>query len=439
MRTNDFMDVPSASIPHAPGALPFAGHAHRLLRDPFAFLTGLPSAPLVNVRLGSAMAIVVRDPQLADHVLRKDQIFDKGGPLFEMMRKTFANDIVACPYGQHRRLRRLLQPAFHPARMPGYSDVMYREASKLTCDWSDGQIIHIPDVFQRFTARVAVGTLFGNIFDDRDTSIMLEDLNVLVGNVYRYMFLPDWVSRLPTRLNRRYRKARTRAHATVRRLIRERRQGFKDEGDFLSILMSSRDGEDRLSEDEIVGHVVSFFLGSIETVAATLSWAFVLLHQHPDIEAALHGEIDALATPSFSDFKKLPLSRSIIDETLRLYPPGWILTRTATTDCRLGDYAIAAGTPIILSPFLMHRRGDLYTDAASFNPRRISAQAVPGSFIPFGRGPRRCMGDVFAMHEATAALVTIARRWRLTPLSDANPARGIVLNPLPVTMRADAR
>lgn len=187
------------------------------------------------------------------------------------------------------------------------------------------------------------------------------------------------------------------------------------------------------SDTELIDQAVSFFVASVETTATTLAWALHLLSRHADVEQRLRAEADAVLAgrpAAYDDLPQLPLTASIVRETLRLYPPVPLSTRITTHDTRLGDHVIAAGTTIVYSPYLIHHRPDTYPDAERFHPDRwTTAPAGTGprdAFFSFGGGARKCIGDHFGLTESALALATITARWELHPAAgtDSRPQLG---------------
>ncbi|MGW0120617.1 cytochrome P450 [Streptomyces sp. NPDC003327] len=411
------------SIPTAPRALPLLGHVVPLLRDPLAFLTSLPAlGDLVRVRLGPLGMVVICDPDLTRQALLDDRTFDKGGPLYDRLREVIGDGVVSCPHQAHRRLRRLSQPAFHQARLPDYARVMTACVEETTGSWSAGQILDVPAEMMATSSRIITATLFSDTLSAAAHGRIVDDVTTVVKSLYQRMFLIPPLDRLPTPGNRAHLAARARLHATVERIVAQRRADGADHGDLLSALVAAHDPEDDrpgMSAAEINDTIVSFVLAGIESTAATLSSALDLVARHPEVEQRLHAEVDAVlggAPATHADLPRLRLTEGVVNETLRLRPPGWFFTRSVTADTELGGYLLPAGTSVAYSPYLIHHRPDLHHDPEVFRPDRWdSPDAAPArhSFLPFAAGARKCVGDSFSMVEATLALATIAARWRL--------------------------
>lgn len=435
----------------APGALPLLGHTLSLLSDPLSFLTSLPEhGDLVRIRIGPLQAMVVCTPELARQVLLNDRIFDKVGPIFDRARDAFGDGLASCPHSRHRRQRRLVQPAFHPARFPGYAQVMTKHIAEVTESWQHGQILDIVPEMMALTARIAVETMFSDALAPAVLQAVLNDSDTILSGIYIRTVVPPPLDKLLITRNRRFGRARVRLREVISGVITDRRTHGADRGDLLSTLLTARDpSEDQgLSDVEIFDQVMTFFVAGSESTANALAWAVYLLAGHPDVERQLHAEVDAVlggAAARFEDLPKLELAGRVVLETLRMYPPGWTLPRTAATDTRLGEHFIPAGTILVCSPYLLHRLPDRYPEPDRFDPNRWADghDALPSreAFIPFAAGARKCIGDTFALTEATLALATLAARWRLQllPSQHIRPTPSVVLHPRSLRMRAFQR
>ena len=433
----------------APGALPLLGHTLSLVRSPLRFLTSLPAhGDLVGIRIGPIEAIVVCTPELVRQVLLNDRVFDKDGPFFDRTREAFGDGLATCPHGVHRRQRRLTQPAFHPARLPGYARVMTKHIAEVTASWRDGQVLDVLSEMMTVTARTAVETMFSDAPPPAVLGAVLTDFTTILAGIYTRALIPPPLDKLLVVGNRRDDRARVRLRGIIGRVITDRRASGAERGDLLSTLLSARDPTDSqgLSDTEIIDQVMTFFLAGSETTANTLAWAVHLTSRQPDVEHRLHAEVDAAlagAPARCEDLPKLELAGRVITETLRIYPPAWMLT--TTTDTHLGGHPIPAGSILFYSPYLPHHLPDHYPDPDHFDPDRWTdthnAPPPREAFIPFAAGARECIGDTFALTEATLALATLTARWRLRPLPGhhVHPARGILLHPRELRMRATPR
>jgi pentalenene oxygenase len=444
----------------AAGAWPLLGHAPALYRRPLEFLESLPArGRLVRVLMGPRPVIVVCDSELTDRMLREDHVYDKGGPLFDKARESMGNGLVTCPHADHRRQRRLCQPAFHPARLAGYAQVMAEQIGRLAEDWRPGEPVDLMAALYGLTGRVAVQTMFGADLPLDVQNQALADLRTIVAGTYIRMLVPGWINRLPTPGNRRYDRARARLRSSIGQIAARRRACDQDQAtDLLAALLSAHDDAPEagqpatgMSDVEVVDQVLTFFMAGTETTASALAWALHLVAGDPRVEARLHAEVDAVLggrTPVMADLPELPYTARVITETLRLYPPGWFFTRSTAVDCELDGERLAAGTTVAYSPYLIHRLGALYPDPGRFDPDRWDGSdrapakpAVRGAFIPFAAGRRKCIGEDFAFTEAVLALAALSARWRLRPApgTRVRPSVGATMAPRDLRMIPTAR
>ncbi|MFJ1598664.1 cytochrome P450 [Streptomyces sp. NPDC088261] len=424
----DTSTATAASVPLAPRALPLLGHALPLLRDPLAFVMSLSGyRQMVRVRLGPSTAVMICDPALTRQVFLNDRVFDKGGPIYDRIREVIGDGLSTCAYPLHRRQRRLCQPAFHPSRLPGYGAVFARAAELKTGTWRDGDVLDITQEMMTLTTRGTMETIFSGALPAETMRQALADTATIVSAFFRRMMTPALLRRVPTRQKRRYDRARERLAATISEIIAERRADPTDHADLLSTLVAavdeeSQDGQKQLSDAELADEALTFFLGGMETTAITLAWALHLLATHPDVQQRLQAETDTVLNGERLDPAHLPslgLATRVVTEALRLYPPAWMMTRVLREDAELGGVRLKGGSTIVLSPYLLHRRADLYADPDRFDPDRwLGAPPDRAAYIPFGAGARKCIGDQFALSEAILALTAIVARWEVSPVGE---------------------
>ncbi|WP_186768212.1 cytochrome P450 [Streptomyces qinzhouensis] len=435
----------------APGALPLLGHAASMLRDPLGFFAGLPAhGELVDIKMGPFKALVVTTPELIHQVLMDDRTFDKGGAVYERTREVLGDGVVTCPYKEHRRLRRLAQPAFSPARHASYSRIMCEQIARVTETWSDGQEIDILTDMTTVAARTGVAAFFAGHLSSPSLAKTPKDLATVSRGVYRRMIVPAPLDKIPTPGKRRYDRSRARLRSTIGGVIADYRRTGEDHGDLLSMLLATTG--DTLTDTELNDAAITFFFGATDTIAITISWALHRVSMDRRIEEALHREVDTVlgdrTAAGHDDLEHLVLTQQIITETLRLYPPVWIFTREVSTDTRLGGHHIPAGTDVVISPYLLHHSAELHPDPERFDPSRwetkglepIRRNVLP-EILPFGGGARGCMGETFAINEITLALANISARWRMRAVDSAavRPTSGAILGPSGLRLRAVAR
>jgi pentalenene oxygenase len=424
-----------------------------LFRRPLEFLNSLPAhGDLVEIRLGPLRAWVVCHPQLVHDMLRDPRTFDKGGTQYDRLRLLMGGGVVTCPHAEHRRQRRMLQPEFRPSRVAEHVRLMGEEAESVCREWGEGQDVDVSAALTAMATRVISRVLFSGSLDEARAAEVRHRLADVVRGLFLRTLIPvDAVFRLPTPANRRYRRAVSRLHALVDAVIAERRGGPARDDLLGTLLAATRDDgrSPAAAEQEVHDQVVDLLLTGVETTALCLASALGLLAGHPDAERRLHAEVDAVLAgrpwPDAEDLPRLVYTRSVVTETLRHSPPGWLFTRVTTRETYLAGQLLPKGSTVLYSPYLLHHDPASFTDPDRFLPERwLPGQDAPppqGAMIPFAAGSRKCLGDAFAMTEATVTLAAIAARWRLRhrpgPVQPSRPA--VTLGPRSLVMTCAAR
>ncbi len=336
------------------------------------------------------------------------------------------------------RRRRLAQPAFHGARMAAVGDQVGSAVGRLEAEWSalpDGTVIDVDAAMMRVALEVVGRSLFSADFTedaDRLVAAVLESLDLVVARASSPFRLPLAV---PTPRNLRMRRAVAVLDAAVEPLIRARRTRAEGPGDdLLGAYIAADDDGAALSDAEIRDEVVTLIVAGHETVASSLTWTWHLLGQHPDIADAVAAESARVAGEralSATDLRALDLTGRVVTESLRLFPPAWVVSRRALADVEVCGYSIPAGATLILSPYVTQRDRRNFADPEVFDPDRwCTAAGERFAYFPFGAGPNLCIGRDFALLEAVLIVATLAQRFRLEPQA----GRAVRAEPL-VTIR----
>lgn len=335
-----------------------------------------------------------------------------------------------------RRQRRLVQPAFHHETLEAVVDHVNTALEGVCAGWDAlpvGAVTDVDAAMMHAALEVVGHALFGTDLSndaERLASATLEALDVVVARARVPITPPSWV---PTPANRRLARAVAQLDAAVASMLQQPPTGH----DMLAMLRSVHDEAGvGLTPQEIRDQIVTFIVAGHETVASAMTWAWALVARHPEVQERLHAEaVDVLGDRpvAFDDLDRLPYARAVLDETLRLYPPAWLITRKALQADVIGGHDVPAGALIILSPWLLHRHPRVWVDPAQFRPERFLEGEVDRTcFIPFGAGPRLCIGRDFSYVEGVAMLASLARRYRFDyPLGSTVP----LADPL-VTIRA---
>jgi len=362
----------------------------------------------------------------------------------EALRETLGNGLLTTTGPAWWRNRRLAQPSFHKQRLASFAGSMASSAAefveRLAGPGAAGTPFDVVPEFSRLTLRILGQCLFERDLTDQADAVGGALQVVLHHTIEKLAALFPLPGVIPTPKNLRFRAALRALDRVVLSLIAERRRDGADRGDLLSMLLAARDEEtgEGLSDAQLRDEVMTLLLAGHETTAMALSWTFYLLSLHPGPRRALEQELDATlpgGAPGLDLLPQLRYTRMVLDESLRLYPPAWVITRSADGDDEIGGFAIPAGSRVLLSPYVTQHDPALWDDPEGFDPERFAPSEANDArpryaYYPFGGGPHLCIGAGFAIMEATIILATVARRLRL----DLEPGRAVAIDPL-VTLR----
>jgi cytochrome P450 len=387
----------------------------RAQSDPLAFLSDLAAvnAPVVECRVGRHPAFLVREPDLVDDVLlRQSDVFVKGRG-FDRARRLLGNGLLTVDGATHAGRRRVAQPAFNHRQIARYADVVVARTTELADQWRRRTVVDVAREMQRLTLAIVGESLFSVDLTGRADEVR----NAVSEAMPEMDGLVSLVAAGGTA-----RGARSRLATLVSDLVAQRLEMDDAPDDLLTMLLASA-GSPPLADAaraQVVDEALTFLLAGHDTIAHALTWAWMLLASNPEEWHATHDEAvrvldDRPAT--MADIGSLSRARAVLAETLRLFPPAWVIVRRASVATRLGSHAIPRGAVVIVSPFVMHRDPRFFADADRFSPERwLSPPLHPRmSYVPFGAGPRACIGEGFAWMEGTLVLATLARKWRLMP------------------------
>lgn len=426
----------------ARGELPLVGHAGRLAVDPLGFLEQQRTTDeVVVLRLMGRKCFLVNSAEAAMQVLvARQDCFDKGGPFMEAARELVGNGVITCGAEDHQVQRPVMKPAFYRSRVAGYAEVMRECAEEATSSWTAGRPLDVGAEMYRLAALVVARTLVSAPAGKQAAEVMADALPQLLRGLLRRMLIPAaWVHRLPTPANRRFDAARLRLDTAIRGVITQYRLQEPGRQDLLSQIIAGDDDSGRRPEDaEVRDQVMSVLAAGVETSASLLAWTFQLLARHPDVRSRLWEEIDGTLGQrpvTFEDLPRLSFTKRLLTEVLRLYPPTWLLSRIVVEPTEICGYRLPKGADVLISPYALQRDPDVFPDPGRLDPDRwLPERLTPAqrqSFLAFGAGRRRCMGEFYGMTETTVALATITRTWDLHPtrLSRVRPVPRFLLVP----------
>jgi cytochrome P450 len=400
-------------------------------RLPFMVESAEKYGDIVFFRVGNERIYLFNHPDLIRDVLVTNQKnFTKSRALVRAKR-VLGEGLLTSEAEFHLRQRRLAQPAFHRDRILAYGRSMVDYADRTSSRWGNAQSLDVHQEMMKLTLAIVARTLFSADVENEASEIG-EALTVTF-EAFNIGILPfsEILEKLPLPYIKRFEAARARLDDTIYRIINERRATGEDTGDLLSMLLLAQDTEGDgggMTDTQVRDEAMTIFLAGHETTANALSWTWYLLSQHPEVATRFHKEIEVLGgrLPQPEDLSKLPYTRMILAESMRLYPPAWAVGRRAINDFEAGGYHIPARSMVLMSQYIMHRDSRFYPDPDRFDPERWRPDAAAArpkfSYFPFGGGTRICIGEQFAWMEGILILATIGQKWRLSYLGTSPPA-----------------
>ena len=431
-------------FPPGPRGYPLLGVLPNLRSDPIrTFLEAADRyGDVVHLKAGPYHGFLLSDPTNIKHVLQDNARNYHKSPLYDRLRDGIGNGLLTSEDSFWLRQRRLAQPAFHHQRLIAMADAMVACTEQMLERWdrnapASGTLDLVAEMMA-LTQSIIVRTMFST---DLGTTAAVVNrtwpiINRRIGETF-------WSTKLETSLplpaNRRMRQALRELETVVYQIIAERRKTQREESDLLSMFLSARDEETGagMTDRQLRDEVLTMLLAGHETTSLALSWTYYLLSQHPEVERQIVDEVDGVIgqeRPGFAHLDRLQCTRRVIDESLRLYPPAWGFSRQALGDDEIGGYHVPRGSLVFLIPFVVHRRPKLWPQPDHFDPDRFRPEQESArprfAYIPFGGGPRGCIGNQFAMVEAQLIVAAIAQRYRI----ELVPGQHIRAEPL-ITLR----
>lgn len=420
--------------------LPY-GYFVRMRADPLRFYCEMTReyGDLFRWDIGPMTLHVITHPDHVRHVL-VDQAKNYPRSRFtRMVSMVTGNGLVVTEGELWRRQRRLIQPAFRRASLDGFFDLMTRATASMLESWqpnaASGESIDVSEEMVKIALRIVGEALFSMDLT-ADTGQISESVRIAMEYLdYRFnnVFAPPLL--IPTPRNLRFKRALAQSDKLIWDAIRQRHESSQPHCDLLQMLMSARDEEtgEAMSDRQVRDEAATFLGAGHETTAMALTWTFTLLSKHPDVRDRLREEVDRVLSgrvPQLADMTQLQLTRRVIEESMRLYPPVWALSKEALAEDEVGGYHIPAGSLILMMQYLTHRMPEFWPNPERFDPDRFLPEAVTRrhrfAYFPFGGGPHLCVGLEFAMQEAIVVLAMTMQRY------DVDLLAGHVVVPDPI-------
>ena len=440
-----------SQLPPGPPESPMVGQMFRYVRDPIGLMEeSAMYGDLVTMSIKPWLVYMINHPDLIREVFVANHRIMGRWRNVEAMGYLMGNGLVTSEDPLHSHHRRKMQPAFRHRQIEKISENVVSLAAGHTRNWCDGDRIDISHEMQELTLKIITRALF-----DMDVSNRVKRIGEAFEFANRYMSarftqlegLRPILHGLPLPSSIRFKRHRNYLDEVVYGMIEERRNGDNSGNDLLSLLLELEEyaptsGEDYVTTREIRDELMTMFAVGHETVATALTWTWYLLATHPELQDRFHSELDLVLgnrPPTMADLNSLTFTDQVLTESMRLYPPIWRMGRVALESFDLGGYRIPAGASICLPQYIIHRDNRWYDNPTEFRPERwtpeFRRQLHPFAYVPFGAGPRRCIGEGFAWMEAKLVLATIGQKWRFrhdtnhkigfTPLITLCPTNGM--------------
>ncbi|MBU44007.1 MAG: cytochrome P450 [Spirochaetaceae bacterium] len=437
-------------IPSPPAKL-ISGHFGPFYKDELSFLykTSLEFPVAANIRIFHFQAILFSHPEAVEHILQKAHTnYNKDVLDYQILKRVLGNGLLTSDGTFWLQQRRTAQPAFHRDRIKAYGSKMQEATDELVRSLHErrGETIPVDLIMMELTLKIVGEALFG-----QNLSTAAHDVGYYFGRANNLLVkrlkagMPAWMitpSDIPLYL------AARRLRSIVMSIIRKRKQNgeqaFDSGGDpnLLDRLLAARDPETGhpMSEKQLRDEVMTLMLAGHETTANALTWTLYLLALHRDVYEKLREEVQKASVEQILDGESLPYLNQVIEESMRLYPPAWIVSRRTVKEDEILGYRVPAGRPVFACQYVTHRHPDYWQSPEAFDPERFSSENRKRihkfAYFPFGGGPRLCIGSGFAMLESRIILAELVRNFRfehsgepveLDPLITLRPRNGLRL------------
>ena len=412
---------------------PAINSLRELIRNPLSFFQSITEqcGDVVCYRPAPDPAVLINHPDFVRHVLLdNNHNYTKATYSNMIFNRVIGEGLLTSEGEKWRKQRRMMQPAFHHTRLEQLDKMITDATAAMLEGWqrayADGRPIDLPREMSALTLTVTTRALFGVDLGDE-----VREVGEIVNRAASYLEKPSHPKLI---------QSVSELIALVDRIIEQRRRDFKDAGDLLSSLIMARDEHSGavMDDEQLRSQIMTLMLAGYETTASALTWTWYLLARHPwalervrsEARTALNG-----AAPRYADLEQMPYTRMVLNESLRLFPPAWTLGRRAVGEDTIGGYYIAPNTVIAICVYSLHRHQEFWEEPERFNPDRFLPENVAGrhkfSYVPFGAGPRQCIGNNFGLMEAALIIGHIAQHFEmhLMPGIEAEPQALFVLRP----------
>jgi cytochrome P450 len=402
------------------------GHIPQWRREPVKLITEA-------ARLGDVVRLqlpgetyLLNHPRHIKHVLQDNHQNYRKGWVFDRIKPYWGESLLTAEGETWRQQRRRVQPSFNREHTTGFAPTITRRTAEMLDRWEraagSGQELVLYNEMTQLALVIIGDVLFGvELWQDVSemAGAVQTALRVLKTRVAALAPLPLWI---PTRQNRRFNRAMDTLNRGISRIVEQHRRAATPGRSFLAMLMEARDSEtgERMSEKQLHQEAIGMLQQGHDTIGETLAWTWYFLSLHPEIERRLHAEVAQVLgdrVPTVADLERLKYAHLVVQESLRIIPPVWIIPRDAIKDDEIGGYRIPASSTVLLSPYLTHRHPEFWENPEAFDPDRFLPERSKGrpryAYFPFGGGPRLCMGADMAIMETLLIMAMVVQRYRL--------------------------
>lgn len=428
--------------PPGPNGVAMLGSFLRLAQDPLAFMkTAARHGTVVRVRIGSERLVFLTDPALIHDVLvgrASDMLKDR---VTQKLNETMGNGLLTSEGSFWRRQRKTMAPLFKRKQLAAYAQVMTERTEAAVATWQDGQELDLHTATMGMTLDIIFRTVFGAEMSEGSAEKVAHAIDLLMDQFEKE--LRTWRRLLPSpwlvRGRARTREARATLDGVVYELIAQKRAAGAEGDDLVSRLLTARaDDGSAMSDLQVRDEAVTMVVAGHETTALVLTFSAMLLSDHPTVAATLRTELDTVLQgrpPALEDLAQLPFCKAVVLESMRLFPPAYIIGRQAQQPIALGGFRIDPGDQLLIPQWVLHHDERWFDRPDDFDPARwldgLEERLPEHAYLPFGGGPRVCIGQHFAMMEAQLCLAALAQRveWQVVPGQSRALSPAVTLRP----------
>lgn len=431
-------------LPPRVSSLPLVGSLPRLIADPLSFMEQAQreQGDIFSMDLGFTQVIGLCHPRYVHHVLVEHaHKYSKGGPMWDSMRTFMGNALPMSEGAFWKRQRRMIQPSFHHQRVSLMTDTMVEAIDECLLEWDlaalEGKPFDVSVALSRVTMTVLVRTLFGSGMDKEDAEKVAQAFSFILEYFIAGMVthsLPEW---MPVPGRQRYRESIKMIDEIMTRLIERGREQSSGEDNLLSLLLQAVDGEsgERMTNAQLRDEALGFFIAGYDTTAAGMTWVLHALTQHPEVTDKVRVELDAVVgtrRPGFADLMRMPYTRNVLQEALRIHSPSVWLPRLSVVEDEIDGYRIPPGVMMVIFTRLIHRHPGIWDDPLTFDPDRFTPERSEGrhklAWLPFGSGQRQCIAKEFSLLEGMLIMARIVSRYELSAVPGRVPQERVSTN-----------